>query len=137
MCFTAQAQNCKRRLLAHLFVRPSFRIEYISSHLTDFHEICIWVFFENFSTNLNFHKIRHEERALYMKTNIHFWSYSAQFFLEWKVFQTKSKKIETHILCSVALYQKSCRLRDNVEKFWRVGLATDGNMALAHCMLDT
>ena len=35
-----------------------------------------------------------------MKTNIHFWSYLAQFFSEWEMFQTKVvEKIKTHILC--------------------------------------
>ena len=33
-----------------------------------------------------------------MQTDIHFWSYLAHFFLEWKIFQTKVvKKIKTHI----------------------------------------
>jgi hypothetical protein len=82
----------------------------------------IWVFFENFSRKLNCHKIGHKERALCMKTKIHIWSYIAQIF-EWKVFRTISKKIETHILCPIALFRKSCRLRDNVEKCWRVGHA--------------
>jgi len=32
-----------------------------------------------------------------MKTNIHFRSYPAQFFLEWKIFQTKVvEKLEQH-----------------------------------------
>ena len=43
----------------------------------------------------------------------------------------------THILCSVTFFSKSCRLWDNVEKYCRVGQATDYNMAHAHCMLDT
>jgi len=51
-----------------------------------------------------------------MKTNIHFWSYIAHFFLEWKAFHTNVvEKIKTHILCSVTAFRKSCRLRDNVE----------------------
>ena len=51
-----------------------------------------------------------------MKTNIHFWSYLAQFFLEWEIFQTKVlEKIKTHILCLVIFFlQKSYRLWDNV-----------------------
>jgi hypothetical protein len=64
----------------------------------------------------------------------------AQFFLEWEMFQTKFvEKIKTHILCSVTFFPplKSCRLWDNVEKYCRAGQATDGNMAHAHCMLDT
>jgi len=37
-----------------------------------------------------------------MKTSIHFWSYLTQFFLEWKIFQTKVvEKLEIHILCSI------------------------------------
>jgi hypothetical protein len=40
-----------------------------------------------------------------MKTNIHFWSYLAQFFLEWEMFQTEViEKIKTHDLYSVTFY---------------------------------
>jgi hypothetical protein len=40
-----------------------------------------------------------------MNTNIHLWSYLAQFFLEWKMFQTKViEKIKTPILCSITLF---------------------------------
>ena len=36
-----------------------------------------------------------------MKTNIHFWSYLAQFILEWEMFQSKVvNKLKTRILCS-------------------------------------
>jgi len=42
-----------------------------------------------------------------------------------------------HILCSVTFFLRSCSLWDNVEKLCRVGQVTDGNMAHAHCMLDT
>jgi len=37
-----------------------------------------------------------------MKINIHFSSYLAQLFLEWKMFRKKNivKKIKTHIFCS-------------------------------------
>ena len=46
-----------------------------------------------------------------MKTNIHFWSHLAQFFLEWEMFQTKVvEKIKTHILCSIIFFfRKSWR----------------------------
>ena len=54
------------------------------------------------------------------------------------MFQTKSvQKIKTHILCSVTFSPKSCHLWDNVEKYYRSRQVTDGNMAHAHCMLDT
>jgi hypothetical protein len=36
-----------------------------------------------------------------MKTSIHFWSYLAQFFLEWEMFETKVvKKIKTRFIFS-------------------------------------
>jgi len=40
-----------------------------------------------------------------MKTDTHFWSYLAHFFLEWEMFQTKFvEKIRTHILYSVTFF---------------------------------
>jgi len=72
-----------------------------------------------------------------MKTDIHFWSYLAQFFLQREMFQTKVvQKIKTHILWSATFFRKSRRLWDNVEIYGRAGQATDGNMALAHCVVD-
>jgi hypothetical protein len=73
-----------------------------------------------------------------MKTDIHIWSYLAQFFLEWEMLQTKIvEEIKTHILCSVTFVRKSCRLWDNMEKYCKAVQPTDDNMAHAHCMLDT
>ena len=73
-----------------------------------------------------------------MKTIILFWSYLAQVFLEWKMFNEKVvEEIKIRILCSVTDFRKSCRLWDNVEKYGRARQVTDGNMAHAHCMLDT
>jgi len=47
------------------------------------------------------------------------------------------EKIKTHILCSVTFFfRKSYRLWDKVEKYCRVGQATDDNIAHAHCMPD-
>jgi hypothetical protein len=37
----------------------------------------------------------------------------------------------THILCAITVFRKSCRLRDNVEKYCTAGQATDDNMAHA------
>jgi len=52
--------------------------------------------------------------------------------------QTKvADKIKTRFLYSVTFFfRKSCRLWENVEKYFRVGQAADDNMAHAHCMLD-
>jgi len=44
---------------------------------------------------------------LYMKANMHIWSYLAQFFLEWEMFQTKAvQEIKTHILRSIIIFSK-------------------------------
>jgi len=37
----------------------------------------------------------------------------------------------------INVFRKSCRLYENVEKYYTAGQATDDNMAHAHCMLDT
>jgi hypothetical protein len=74
-----------------------------------------------------------------MNTNPHFWSDLAQFFLERAMFQTKAVgTMKTHFMFSNFFFppKKSCRLWDNVEKYFRAVQATDDNMAHAHCMLD-
>ena len=37
---------------------------------------------------------------------------------------------------SIAFSRKSCRLRDNEEKYGTAGQAKDDNIAYAHCILD-
>jgi hypothetical protein len=66
-----------------------------------------------------------------------FFIISCSFLLKMRKFQTKGvAKIKTHILCSITVFEKSFRLRDNVEKFCGVGWATYENTAHVHCMLD-
>jgi len=73
-----------------------------------------------------------------MKTDIHSWSYLAQFFLEWNIFQINVvEQTKIHILCSVTLFRNFFHLQDNVEKYYRAEQVTHNNMAHAHCMLDT
>ena len=86
--------------------------------------------FENISKNCrensSFIKIWQEQHVLDMKTNIHSWSYLAQFFVEWETFQTKVvEEIKTHILFSVTFFRISCLLWDKVEKYCRAGQATE------------
>jgi hypothetical protein len=40
-------------------------------------------------------------------------------------------KIKTHILCSITVFRKSCRLRENVGKYCRAGQATDDSIVHA------
>jgi len=65
----------------------------------------IGLFSKNCRTNLSFIKNGQEQRVFDMKINIHFRSYLAQFFLEWKMFQTKDvEQIKTHILCLLRFF---------------------------------
>jgi hypothetical protein len=74
-----------------------------------------------------------------MKTNIYFLSYLAQFFLEWEIFHANIiEKIKNTNILSVNIFlRKSYHLWNNVEKFYRAWQHTCGNMAHAHCILDT
>jgi hypothetical protein len=65
-----------------------------------------------------------------MQTQVHLWSYIAEFFLEWEMFQTiVVEKIKTHILRSMFFFfLKSCRLWENVEKYGTAGQATGDNI---------
>jgi hypothetical protein len=62
----------------------------------------IWVLLSKICReNSSLIKIWQQYRVLYMKTNTHFLSYLAYFFLKWEVFEAKfAEKIKTHILCS-------------------------------------
>jgi len=54
------------------------------------------------------------------------------------MFQTNVvEKIKAHSWFSVTSFRKSCRLWDNVEKYFRAGQARYDNMAHLHCRLDT
>jgi len=51
-----------------------------------------------------------------MTTSIHFWSYLAQFFLEWEMFQTKYLEKKHKFYVNNILISKIVTLRDKVEK---------------------
>jgi len=54
-----------------------------------------------------------------MKTTEHFWSYLAQFFLEREMFKKNVvEEVQTHILCSLIVFWKSCRLWE-LGKYYR------------------
>jgi hypothetical protein len=70
------ASSCLSALL------PAFRTKQLSSHWTNFYEIWYCIFSKTCREDSNFIKIWQESRVLYMKTNIHCWSYLDQVFLE-------------------------------------------------------
>jgi len=70
----------------------------------------------------------------YLKTNIHLWSYLAQFPLVWRMLQTKlAEKIKTHLIFNKSFWN-SCRLWDTVDKKSRAKQVTDDSMGHAHCV---
>jgi hypothetical protein len=76
---------------------------------------CTHLIFSNLFSKLCLYEIMWK-KFLYMKQNdIYLWSYFAQLFLGWEMFQTSVvERIKTHILKSVKFFRKSCRLWDNV-----------------------
>ena len=65
-----------------------------------------------------------ESPVLYVKTNIHFGSYLAQFFLWWEMFQTEViEKIKTRWMLSRFFFSKIVHLWDKVENYFRGGRA--------------
>jgi hypothetical protein len=98
--FQARSQNCKKRLLVPSCVRPSTWND--SAPLDGFSWNFVFAYFSKICReNSSFIEVWQEYRVLYMKNKKYLWSYLAQFFLEWEMFQTKVvEKIKTHILCS-------------------------------------
>ena len=67
-------------------------------------------------------------------TDINFWTYVAQFFLEWEMFHTNLYIKPQHTFW--VFFFKSCRLWESVEKLCWAEQTTDNNMAHAHGLLD-
>ena len=53
------------------------------------------------------------------------------------VSENNLEQIKTHILYSITITRKSCRLSDKGKKYDRARQATDDNMVHARCMLYT
>ena len=86
-----------------------------------------------------FINIWQEWRALYLKTNIHLWSYLAEILLEWKMFQKKVvRKIKIHILYSVTVFQEVVPFVKSCAKIWysQTGQRWRSNMVHVFCVLD-
>jgi hypothetical protein len=53
-----------------------------------------------------------------MVTDVHPWPYVTQFFLEWEKFTDEFLyTTKTRILYSKTFFQKSCRLKENAQKY--------------------
>ena len=95
-------------------------------------------YFRKSFEKLSFINIWQDQRVLHMKTNLHFWSYLAQFFLEWEMFLTKVVDKSKHTFYDQKLFSpKIVPLWDNVEMYYTAGQGTGDNMAHSHCILGT
>ena len=133
--------RCLCKIASCLSIRLSAHMEQLGSQWTYFREI--WYLGDFFlksvkkiqdSLKLDKNKGHFTWRPMYI------FIISRSFLRMGNVFgQMLYRKIETHILCSVTFFffPNMCCLWNKVEKYCRVGQATDDNMAHAHCMLGT
>jgi len=116
-------------------VCPSVRMIQLCTYWTNFHGIPYFSIFRKYIEKI---QISLKSGTLH-EDQYSFWSYLAQFFLEWEILQTKvAENIKMHILCSMFLFfRKSCRLWGNVEKYSTAGQATYENTNGARAPLHT
>jgi hypothetical protein len=120
--------NCFHLPVVFRCIRKTAKSDYLLSHLCRtawknstptgriFIQGGVWVFLDSLSIIFKFHWNLTRKRVLYMKTNIKFWSYLVQFFIEREMFQTKVvDKIKTHLCFQFFFFWKSCHLWDNVK----------------------
>ena len=106
---------------------PSVGMEQLGSHWTDFHVICNWVFCEKLSRKLQFHQNLTRIRGTLHDDKYTFFFISRSFLPRMRNVSDKRcrETQNTHFVFSV--FFKSCRLWNNVEKYFRPGQATDDN----------
>jgi hypothetical protein len=118
-------------------VCPSVGMGQLGSHWTDFHEIWHLIVFLNTVEKVLFSLKSDKNSGTLHEEQCTVLIISRSVLLGMRNVSGKFvEKIKTHILYSVQFFFKSCRLWDNVEKYCRVGQATDDSMAHAHCVLD-
>ena len=73
-----------------------------------------------------------------MKINVHCLSYLSNFFRMRNVSDQSCREYQnTHFVSSNFFFSKTVQFMRYVEIYRTAGQATDDNMALAHCMLET
>ena len=116
----------------------SVRTEQLDFHMTDFHPILHLSIFRKPVSKIQVTLQSDNNNRYFTWRPIYiFFSYLAQFFSEWEMFQTKVvEKIKTHILCSVTFFRKSCRLWDSV-RYTQTGPTGELNTHHARCVIHT
>ena len=120
-------------------VHLSVRVEQLCSHWTDFYEIWYFSIFRKYVEKIQVSLKSDRVKGTLYEDQYTIMIISRSVVLRMiNVFDKVVDKIKTRILCSINFsFWKSCRLWDNVEKYFRAGQATDDNVEHAHCMLDT
>jgi hypothetical protein len=120
-----RSQSCEKWLLA-----SSRLYAWNSSNPTNriFMKCYIWMFFEDLSRKFMFHQNLTRIACALKEGLCTFTVISRRLHLRIGNISDKFvEKIKTHILCSIMFFRKSCRLWDNVNKYGRTRLATDGS----------
>jgi len=111
-------------------------MEELGSHWMDFQEIWYWRIFRKSKKNTSFVKIwqlteckLHEDR--YTSLIIY------RPFFRIMRFLGRENQNAYFMFSNLFFFRNLCLLWDNVEKYSGVGQATNDNIPLAHCMLDT
>ena len=121
-----------------LSVRPSVRMQQLISNWTNFHETFSCVLFENLQRKFKFHlNMTRATRALNKNLCPSVTSRSAILRMRNFSHEICRGNQNTHLCSIIFFFRKLCHVRGNGEKYCGAGQATDDNMAIAHCMLDT
>jgi hypothetical protein len=102
------------------YVPRSIRMEQLVCHWADFYENLYLSICRKFSKRLKFFWDMTRITGTLHEYSVNLWFYVAEFFLDRDKFQTKRVgEVKTHILCSIMLFWRSFRLRDDVENYGR------------------
>jgi hypothetical protein len=127
--FQVCSQNCEKRLLA--LSCQSVHTEHLSFHWTNFYEILYLIIFLKSIKKIKF-------SLQYNKDNGNLHEDQCTLLIISCSVCLRMRNVSAKVVEKIELFSlKSCLLWDNVEKYCRARQATDDNMALAHCMLDT
>ena len=109
-------------------------MEQLGSHWTEFHKISYLRIFRKSVEQICIWQSDKKKGGgvLCMKTDIHFLSYLAHFFLEWEMFQTKAvEKIKTHFLCPKTFYPETLAV---YEIMWKNMVKPDRTQMVIQCI---
>jgi len=96
------AKLWKATISFFISVCPSICMQQFGSHWADFYEIWFLSISQKYIEKIQV-SLKSDKKKGYC---IHFWSYFAHFFLEWKMFHPKVvENLKTHFLCSTTFFK--------------------------------